>query len=117
MQRALATIVMFVAIDVAAAAELRTQDIVGTWTLGVADKEYAYYTFRSNLTYTGSKGDMLFEGRWKLLRGNRLQLTPFFDGGVIVINSFDGHTLRAILPDGKKDVWKKMPRWRGSPKY
>jgi hypothetical protein len=117
MQRALAMIVMLAAIDIATGAELRTKDIVGGWTLRVAD-DYAYYTFWSNFTYTGSKGDMLFEGRWKLLKGNRLQLDPsFFDRGVIVINSFDGHTLRAILPNGKKDVWKKMPRWRGSPKY
>lgn len=110
-------VVLLAVTSISGAAELKARDLVGAWTWGVADKDYAYYTFRSDLTYSGYKGDMDFEGRWKLLSGGRLQLISFGHRQVITINSFDGHILRATLPDGKKDVWKKMPRWRGSPKY
>jgi hypothetical protein len=114
MKRALVAIVLLAATGITAAAEFNAKDLVGAWTTGVADKDYAYHNFFSNFTYTGWKGDMDFEGKWKLRSGNRLQLSG---QEVILINSFDGNILRVTLPNGKEDVWKKMPWWRGSPAY
>jgi hypothetical protein len=128
MSRALAVIAFVVATPVALAAELRPKDLVGAWTVGIGP-DYAYYTLWSDFRYTGSQGDALLRGTWKLLdHGRNLQLT--LGGGVpkneltvpptskvILIESFDGHILRAKSPDGNMDIWKKMPRWRGSPKY
>ena len=119
MKPALVAIVFIATAGITAAADFTANDLVGAWTLGVADKNYAYYTFRSDHTYNGSEGDMLFEGKWRVVGRSRLKkiLLTGSRFELIVIDSFAGDTLRVTLPDGKKDVWKKMPRWRGSPKY
>jgi hypothetical protein len=128
MSPALAAIIVIAATHIATAAQLRPKDLVGAWTVG-GGPDYTYYTFWSDFHYTGSQGDALYRGTWKLLdRGRKLEL--ILGGGVpkdqlpvpptrevIIIDSFDRHTLHVTLVGGKKDVWKKMPRWRGSPKY
>ena len=115
MSRALTAIALVATAHISAAGELTSKDLIGAWTLGVADKNYAYYTFWSDHRYHGDQGDMIFEGRWKL-SGQKI----VFSGSrsdAVTVDSFSGDTLRVTLSDGKKDTWKKMPRWRGSPKY
>jgi hypothetical protein len=122
---------IFAAALSAGAAQLKSKDLIGAWITDVADDERGHYTFHSNFTYDGSKGDMLFAGRWKL-DGAKLELVSYSDfekkilsnlpvSEHIVIRSFVGHTLSVTWHDGwrkgKSDVWKKMPRWRGSPNY
>ena len=115
MRHALAAIVLFATAHVITAREFTSKDLIGAWTLGVADRNYAYYTFWSDHRYHGDQGDIIFEGRWKL-SGQKIVFSGSRSDAVIV-DSFSGDTLRVTLPDVKKDIWKKMPRWRGSPKY
>jgi len=129
MSRALAVIVLFAAVHVTTAGELTSKDMIIAWTFGVAHKNYSYYTFKSDHRYTGEHGDMFLRGTWRTFdHGRRLemisgggvprnQLTVPPSREVIIIESFERDTLRVTLADGKKDVWKKMPRWKGSPKY
>jgi hypothetical protein len=123
----IAALFLFAALSIEAA-QFSAKDLVGAWTTDTADNEHGYYTFYSNVTYKGSKGDMLFAGKWKLLSGKKLELTSFSDFDkkiinnppireVVVIHGFDGHALSVTWRQGKRDVWKKMPRWKGSPKY
>lgn len=127
----IAAVLLFAALSIEAA-QFSAKDLVGGWTTDTADEERGHYTFYSDFTYKGSKGDMLFAGKWKLLSGEKLELISFsdFDKKIIsnppsrealAIHSFDGNALSVTRRDGwrhgKKDVWKKMPRWRGSPKY
>ena len=102
-------------IQIALAASFSANDLVGAWTLGTVDRNYARYTFWSDHLFTGSQGDMTFEGHWKLA-GQKLTLSGSRSDAVI-ITGFSGNALHVTLQDGKKDVWKKMPRWKGSPKY
>ena len=123
MNRTLAAVILIAATQMAIAAQFRSEDLVGAWTVG-SGPEYTYYTFWSDFHFTGSQGDALYRGKWKLRdHGRRLEL--MLDGGVrrdqlavppirkvIQIDGFDGHTLKGTLPTGQKDPWKKMPRWR-----
>jgi hypothetical protein len=115
MSRTSIAIAFLAAATVGSARELTSKDLIGAWTLGVAHKDYAYYTFWSDHRYRGDQGDMIFEGRWKL-SGQKITFSGSRSDAVTV-EGFSGDTLRVTLSDGKKDTWKKMPRWRGSPKY
>src|SRR3984893_8121783 len=87
---ALVAIVFIATAGITAPADFTANDLVGAWTLGVADKNYAYYTFRSDHTYNGSEGDMLFEGKWRVVGRSRLKkiLLTGSRFELIVIDSF-----------------------------
>jgi len=128
-RRAFLLIALLAAPHITLAAELTSREMIGAWTFGIGSKNHSYYTFWSNHRYSGVHGDEILRGTWKLFEhGKKLEM--ILGGGipkdqlsvpstreVVVIDSFDGQNLHVTLADGQKDIWKKMPRWKGSPKY
>jgi hypothetical protein len=76
--RALVAIVLFAA-SVVAAAEISPATLVGKWTTEDEFHHYGYFTFARDFTFSGTKGDMIFAGRWQLLAGPRIKLTYYSD--------------------------------------
>src|SRR5262249_479125 len=77
--RALLPIVLFAITAIAATPEISPATLVGKWPTEDEFHKRGRFTFKHDMSFSGTKGDMIFAGHWQLLAGSRLKLTYYSD--------------------------------------
>ena len=115
MKITLSLIVLLICVAVTDVLGIGPADLVGTWWGKGMHRYNAHYTLYADHTYSGGEADMLFEGRWKLHSGKKLELisrekavlTNSRVRKLFVIDSFSRNSLRVTLEDGTHDTWTR----------
>jgi hypothetical protein len=85
-------LVAFLALASASAAtDITSTELIGTWFGGTSSQGDTRFTFRADHTFDGIDGDAISAGRWKLHRGNRLELIYYSDYDRKVISRSSKH--------------------------
>ncbi len=80
MRSAVLLVALFAAASISRARDITSRELIGTWTGGTdAYGEVTRYTFRADHSFDFIGGDTHWAGKWKLQRGNKLELITHYD--------------------------------------
>ena len=80
MRLAFLVVALFAAVSVGRADDITSRELVGTWTRGIdAYGQVTRFSFRADHSFDFNGGDIHWAGKWKLQRGNKLELITHYD--------------------------------------
>jgi len=104
-------ILFLLTVAVAAGADVTSADLIGEWTSGrPSEGAWRDFTFRADHSFNGIGGDAVSAGKWKLHRGNRLELIIHYDYDPKPISSSSPREWALIEPLSKG---RMRVRWYG----